>query len=83
MIITDQIEDMVSLKQRKPDLKILVSVGGYNAGSSHFSAMAASGTSRANFISTSLAAIKKYGFDGLDIVWEYPGGEGGSASDKV
>lgn len=80
---TDQIQDIISLKLRKPSLKILVSVGGYNEGSSRFSAVVSSGTARANFISTSLAAIQKYGFDGLDIVWEYPASGAGSPSDKV
>lgn len=69
----------MSLKQKKPDLKILVSVGGYGAASANFRDVAASGTARANFITTTLAAIKKYGFDGLDIVWEYPS----TPADKV
>lgn len=80
---SDQIEYVVALKEKKPDLKVLVSIGGYNQGSAHFSQMAASGTKRVNFISTTLAAIQKYGFDGLDLVWEYPGNSAGSSSDKV
>ncbi|CAD0205835.1 unnamed protein product [Chrysodeixis includens] len=34
--------------------------------------MAASASSRKNFIDSSLSMITKYGFDGLDIDWEYP-----------
>lgn len=34
--------------------------------------MAASTSRRKNFIDSSLAMITSYGFDGLDLDWEYP-----------
>lgn len=76
--IPDQIEDVIYLKRRNRDLKVLMSIGGYSSLSANFSKMVETSTSRANFIRTTIAAIEKYGFDGLDLLWEYPGG-----SDKV
>ena len=38
---------------------------------------------RAHFISTSLELVMEYGFEGIDIDWEYPGSRGGIPEDKV
>lgn len=46
--------------------------------------MAASPTKRANFVTSVVGFLLKYGFDGLDMDWEYPGMRGGNpAIDKV
>lgn len=68
----EQIEKVIALKKSNPALKILVSVGGYGAGSKTFPQVVRDATARMNLISTSLVHIQTYGFDGLDIVWEYP-----------
>ena len=48
-----------------------------------FSQMAADPNGRAQFINSAIAYAKKYGFDGIDIDWEYPGyvGRGGGSND--
>ena len=61
---------MVALKKQKPSLKVLLSVGGWEAG--NFSEMAASETHRKNFCKNCLTAVTTYGLDGIDIDWEYP-----------
>lgn len=61
---------VVALKQQNPDLKVLLSVGGWGAG--NFSEMAADAGHRKKFSENCLAAVKKYGLDGIDLDWEYP-----------
>jgi chitinase len=63
------------LKQKYPHLKTLISVGGWG-GSSPFSDMALSAASRDVFARSCAEFVSKYGFDGVDIDWEYPGGGG-------
>ncbi|MFV8783766.1 glycosyl hydrolase family 18 protein [Microbulbifer sp. SA54] len=68
-----------TLKERNPELKILFSVGTW-FGSSHFSSLFSAPEKRDQFLSSSLALIQHYGFDGLEIDWRYPiiGGPEGS-----
>ncbi|KAL8829155.1 MAG: hypothetical protein Q9170_006296 [Blastenia crenularia] len=68
-----------NLKQRKPSLKILLSVGGGGPGSDPFAAMAHSPTAREHFASSAKQILDKYGFDGLDIDWEHPDDPGKGA----
>lgn len=58
------------LKQNMPDLKICLSIGGWGAG--NFSEAAESEDNRKRFSSSAIDFLKKYGFDGIDIDWEYP-----------
>jgi chitinase len=59
------------LKLRNPDLKILVSVGGWTW-SKNFSDAALTAESRGVFIESAVDFVTKYDLDGLDIDWEYP-----------
>ncbi|WP_211473442.1 glycoside hydrolase family 18 protein [Collimonas humicola] len=69
-----------ALKQRNPALKTLISVGGW-AGSKDFSNVALTPQARRKFAASALAFIRKNGFDGVDIDWEFPvaGGDAGNA----
>ncbi|EDN07813.1 predicted protein [Histoplasma mississippiense (nom. inval.)] len=60
------------LKKQKPSLKCFISIGGWDAGGKVFSDMAKSEDSRKSFIFSVIDFMKKYGFDGVDIDWEYP-----------
>ena len=71
-----------ALKERNPELKTLVAVGGWSFGSGNFSAMAADHVMRSKFVTSAVAFLRQHGFDGLDLDWEYPGLRGGSASDR-
>lgn len=66
----NRFQTILALKEQKPDLKILLSVGGWGAG--NFSEMAADPTHRRNFCNNCLVAVKTYGLDGIDLDWEYP-----------
>ncbi|CAH0550889.1 unnamed protein product [Brassicogethes aeneus] len=72
-----------ALKKVNPKLKTLVAIGGWSEGSVKYSAVVASPNLRANFIKSALALVKKYGFDGFDLDWEYPAQRGGVAADKA
>lgn len=67
-----------SLKSRFPRLKTVISIGGWDD-SGRFSDAALTAASRAAFADSAAAFMKEYGFDGIDIDWEYPTG-GGLAS---
>lgn len=60
------------LKAKYPHLKTLVSIGGWTL-SDTFSILAENPASRTRFAESIVAFCKRYGFDGADIDWEYPG----------
>jgi chitinase len=62
---------LCSLKKQNPDLKILISIGGWSW-SKGFSDAALSDTSRRAFAQSALQIVEKYRLDGVDIDWEYP-----------
>ncbi|KAF8594968.1 hypothetical protein BDV93DRAFT_122313 [Ceratobasidium sp. AG-I] len=81
---------VMSLKDSNPDLKIFISVGGWafndpGPSQKRFSTMASTSANRATFISSCLQFMKTYGFDGVDIDWEYPVDDlrGGVPADKA
>ena len=63
------------LKVKNPSLKIFISIGGW-AWSENFSDAVLTDSSRAIFASTAVEIIRRYGLDGVDIDWEYPGRPG-------
>ena len=65
-----RLNDMVALKKLNPDLKVMLSVGGW--GSGRFSEMAADKGHRKAFAEDCLRAVEEYGLDGIDVDWEYP-----------
>lgn len=69
------------LKKKHPHLRTLISVGGWTL-SGPFSDVALIEASRAKFAKSCVAFIRKYGFDGVDVDWEYPVG-GGLASNRT
>ncbi|MGB6191578.1 MAG: glycoside hydrolase family 18 protein [Terracidiphilus sp.] len=68
---------LTALRQQNPSLAILLSIGGW-LGSGGFSDAALNAQSRAVFADSAVTLVTKYGLDGIDIDWEYPGlpGEG-------
>ena len=54
-------------KIENPNLKVLIAVGGWTAGSVPFSTMVTSISLRQKFVKTSVEFLKKYKFDGLDL----------------
>src|SRR6185312_10972532 len=69
------------LKKSHPGLKTLISVGGWTH-SKEFSNVALTPASRSKFANSAIAFIRKYGFDGVDIDWEFPVAEGDPGNTK-
>jgi chitinase len=59
------------LKRTNPHLKLIVSIGGWEADG--FSDAALTDTSRAAFADSAVELVRQYSLDGVDIDWEYPG----------
>lgn len=71
------------LKWSNPELKTLLAIGGWNADNSQYTQMVSSKDNRESFIENSIVFLRTYGFDGLDLDWEYPATRGGIPSDKT
>lgn len=69
------LRDLVALKSKNPQLKIMVAIGGWG-GCAPCSELFASADHRRTFAKTTVALLKEYGADGLDLDWEYPVIEG-------
>ncbi|MBC8193152.1 MAG: glycoside hydrolase family 18 protein [Candidatus Marinimicrobia bacterium] len=67
----------------KNDVQVMLSIGGWED-SGNFPHVAAAESRRSRFAQNCVDVIKKYGFHGIDIDWEYPGLEAhnGTPADK-
>ena len=86
-----------ALKHSNPNLKTHISIGGWSFNDPNdpngmgqytyklFSEMVSTPQNRSQFIHSAVNYAKQYGFDGIDIDWEYPGdlNRGGNAGDFV
>ncbi len=76
-----RLQRVLALKAGRPQLRVLVSVGGWSAGG--FSEAAASAEGRRRFARSAVALLRAQHADGLDVDWEYPGHhESGIASSE-
>lgn len=70
------------LRERNPAVKTMIAIGGWNEGSTKYSHVVANPTIRKRFVDNVVNFVKKYGFDGFDMDWEYPNQRGGVVADK-
>jgi len=64
-----------SLKNTNPDLKILMSIGGWTL-SLNFSTVFANAEYTSNFVNSTTKYVLENGFDGIDLDFEFPGIQG-------
>jgi chitinase len=88
-------QQIQGLKQINPKLRSILTIGGWGFNDPNdpngigkttyklFSQMVSTEASRTQFIQSAIAYVKQYGFDGIEIDWEYPGDltRGGSNAD--
>lgn len=84
MDLASDVGALNNLRQRSNNqVKIMLSIGGGNEGSTKFSRMASTAENRQRFVNRMIDLLQQYKFDGLDVDWEYPGQNGGASYDKV
>lgn len=66
--------------RRSTGVRIVLSVGGGGTGSLGFSDACYTDENRAKFVESMVTIVKDYGFDGIDLDWEYPAWTGLSDS---
>lgn len=67
-------EKMVKLKERNPDLKLLLAVGGWMVGPGPFKSLTENVYRQTSFTFSTIEFLRKIKFDGLDVCWEFPRG---------
>jgi len=71
-----------AMKEQNPKLKTLLAVGGWNHPMERFTNSVATPESRAKLNKSIINWLRRWGFDGFDLDWEYPGNRGSPAGDK-
>lgn len=65
------IQQLMDYKKNHPQIRISLALGGWT-GSRNFSMMSSSAVSRQVFVESCVRLVKQWGFDGIDVDWEYP-----------
>jgi len=60
------------LRNKNPNLKTMAAIGGAKADNNVFSQVVNNANSRAQFAKNIVEFAKQYGFNGIDLDWEYP-----------
>ena len=78
------LKEFSRLKSKYPNVKLIVSIGSYEAGGKDFSEMVALRERRRTFISSVVRLLMDYKLDGFNLMWLWPAeySRGGTASDK-
>lgn len=65
----DYFKRMAAWKSKNPNIKVLMSVGGWNEGSTNFNSISSTDANRGSFCQSAINLARQYGLDGLDIDW--------------
>ncbi|KAI4456666.1 chitinase [Holotrichia oblita] len=67
-------ERVIALRDKNPDLKILLAIGGWAFGSTPFKELTSNVFRMNQFVYDAIDFLRDYKFNGLDVDWEYPRG---------
>ncbi|XP_055384185.1 probable chitinase 10 isoform X2 [Condylostylus longicornis] len=70
----DNYEKLVALREKNPDLQILLAIGGWAFGSTPFKELTSNVFRMNQFVYEAIEFLRDYKFNGLDVDWEYPRG---------
>lgn len=79
ILTANTFKDFTALKRKNPSLKAVVALGGWTFNDNGtvwqpvFGDLASTEEKRGQFVNKLIAFMDRYGFDGADIDWEYPG----------
>ncbi|KAL2757510.1 glycoside hydrolase family 18 protein [Sodiomyces alcalophilus JCM 7366] len=81
-------QEITNLKQEAPGLKVWIALGGWTHNDNDtdtqpvFGDLSSSSTKRARFIDKLVRFMLEWGFDGVDLDWEYPGAPDRGGQDR-
>lgn len=79
---TDSYKEFNRLRTLNSNLKTLIAIGGWDDSPKVFSNLAAESEKRSTFAKNALSFVKKHGFDGMSLDWQYPNYDGKNPDDK-
>nr|AUM84818.1 chitinase-like protein 7 [Lutzomyia longipalpis] len=75
----DMYDQVIALREKNPELQILLAIGGWAFGSTPFKELTSNVFRMNQFVYEAIEFLREYQFNGLDVDWEYPRG----ADDRV
>ncbi|CAH1376594.1 unnamed protein product [Tenebrio molitor] len=70
----DMYDRVVALREKNPDLKVLLAIGGWAFGSTPFKELTNNVFRMNQFVYDAIEFLREFQFNGLDVDWEYPRG---------
>lgn len=67
-------DKILKLKEKNPYLKVMLAVGGWMVGPAPFKSLTENVYRQSTFVFSTIEFLRKKGFDGLDLCWEFPRG---------